>query len=588
MTQHAIYNLCLLLLLSQVALSQKIEVVRLNHEQMKTGPYLRFDQTTIDDETYKNAKAKQVLLHDKQGYLWLRSSFQEPDEALIRYDGNSTKVFKGANWTIHEAKDGTIFGANTTKGIVVYDPRSEVFRQYRNPFVKYKDPKLEFTFTDLNTMGNQHDLWFVQQHDENSYKQPLPIFRFDYTKLLFTRFLPKYVKNGYDGQLESFKEFSPLITTPNGLVWGMVLTKQHPHSLGYFDPHTRHCVSFRLDITAPDADPNSDTFSFLKNVVFDGRYLWLGHAWIQLGLLRFDTQTHQWKQFLFNEPNRNRINGIDIKNSDELWLRTGQGFCVFNKNTVQIAAYQHELSNPFSYPNHSTSFYPKSNGLLWFGKEDDANDNTANFLDTTRQYFKQNTLRPPNGTGFRSLLKKGNKHIYVYHLDNITIIVEHSETTNTNKELWRYIDKKGLFVDIGSALDDSINNKIWLFGGNIDIGNLLELDKKKGKVVPVKVQIKNEKGKTEQINGIGSYCQDQSGDVWFAHVGRVIRFNHVTKAFEGFKLNVVDEIEEIRSMMTDSRGMIWIGYRSGMLVWFDPKNKKQHCKKCLSAIPMAV
>ncbi len=574
--------------------AQKIEVVRVPESKVKPGPYLRFDPVTINVESFKKANAKSVILHDKQGYLWLKSE-PNTNESLIRYDGNYSKAFKNSNWVLFESKNGDIVGTNDN-GFAVFDAASEIFRQYKNPFVKYKDPKLEHRLLYWQMMGIHNDLWFVQQHDENSHHLPLPLFRFDYINLRFIRFLPKNVKNAYTNQNspEKFKQFLPLITTPNGRVWGMALTTRHPHSLAYFDPTTRQCMSFPINIPTPDAelDKNQGTFNFLQNIVFDGRYLWMGHTWFQVGLLRFDTQTYQWKRFLFPQAFQNIIGKIALKSKNELWLSSGSILTVFNKNTLTSYMYESESENPFALSKNNDGFYNDRKNTLWFGKSNAANQNTLSFLDASKQYFHQNTLLPEKATGFRTLLKKENKHIYLYHKDNNMVVAEHDETTKSKKELWRYVNKKGVFIDIAGALDDTTNHKLWFFGIT-DEGGLFELDRKKSVVVPIKAEIKGlgiGQNRTESIKVINAYCQDKSGNVWFSGYGRLIRFGHVTKTFDGFKINegfknVVNETEEISSMMTDSKGMIWIGYRSGQLVWFDPNTQKATLQKVFSSHP---
>lgn len=573
-------------------MAQKAEVVYLDSSQNNIKPYLRFNKTTIDNGAYKNAISKGVTLHDRQGYLWLLGNL-DANEPLIRYDGNYSKVFNHQNWKVFESKNGDIVGTND-KGFAIFDVRSESFRYYRNPFVKYKGPKLEPKLLEWQMMGNHNDLWFVQQHDENSQLQSLPLFKFDFVNLRFTRFLPKYVKNTYNNKLEKFKEFLPLIATPNGWIWGMASTTQSPHSLAYFDPTTRQCVSFPMDNINPPETAltfSQSTFNFLKNIVFDGRYLWMGHTWFQVGLLRFDTQSYQWKRFMFPQAAQNRISNVTIKSKDELWLMNSEAnLTVFNKNT--LAHYQHkrEVGNPFAPSMNEPTFYADKKEMLWFNKSDAINQNELTFLDPSKQYFHQNTLLPDKASGFRTLLKKGSKHLYVYHKDNAMRIWECDETTQSKKELWRYINKKGLYIDMVGALDDTINHKLWLFGLT-DEGGLFELDKKKGTVVPIKAKISGfGKTRTDSIKIIKAYCQDKLGDVWFADLGRLIRFNHATKTFEGFQINerfkkTVNESEEIASMMTDSKGIIWIGYRSGFLVLFDPGTQKATLQKVFPSHP---
>jgi len=106
----------------------------------------------------------------------------------------------------------------------------------------------------------------------------------------------------------------------------------------------------------------------------------------------------------------------------------------------------------------------------------------------------------------------------------------------------------------------------------------MRLDDKNGTVTHVKAKINglpNGKNQTELITEIRAICQDPAGDVWFASFGTLIKFDHLSQQFEGFEegKNGLFQDNRIRNLMADANGIIWVGCRSGEILWFDPKTK---------------
>jgi len=560
--------------------SQQLEIVKVAPEKMMAGPYLRFDKIGFGNNNYKKASEKSVLLQDKQGYLWLKSA-NGNNEELTRYDGNYTKSFKGKRLGIFQAKDGSILGNNEER-IMVFDPKTETFKNYTNPF-------LEDSGIDRNIVGNDGEMWFTQLHKKYADRvTPMPFFRFDYKKQQFIRFMPKYVIDGYSGKNKTFsyKQFNPLLVAPNGFIWGTFDIKEHyPSSMiGYFNPKTLKCVGFPLpSLSVPELSDvkYENAFSFMHNAFIDDKYLWLGHTWWQAGLLRFDLKSHQWKQFLFPLINANRIGKIAFKNQNELWIRNNEyGLMIFNKNNGMSAYYYNDRTNQdFLLNTNIGNFISGHGGNLWFGIASAINDNSIYFLDTQKQYFNQNQPQSPERNGFfRALYKNKTKIIYTYRTNDKIKIEAYHYQSKTTKKLWQYNVGKLTDQQIYTALEDTVNHKIWIIGEIVNGGAIMRLDDKNGTVTHVKAKINglpNGKNETELITEIRAICQDPAGDVWFASFGTLIKFDHLSQQFEGFEegKNGLFQDNRIRNLMADANGIIWVGCRSGEILWFDPKTK---------------
>lgn len=187
-----------------LVMGQPVELVRV---KTQTGPYLRFDSFTINNEAFKKATNKSLQLHDSRGYLWFLSELNNAYQ-LIRYDGTYYKSFGGEKLhyygsfghglglevgLVKENEDHEIWVA-TDNGLSRFDPVTETFRAFRNPFTKQQA-------IAYWVMGKGGKNWF--SHIESLGKRPImPFFEFNSRTRQFRTIYPARLINGYTKQTE--------------------------------------------------------------------------------------------------------------------------------------------------------------------------------------------------------------------------------------------------------------------------------------------------------------------------------------------------------------------------------------------------
>lgn len=572
----------------QPGLAQRVEIVRVPRSRAVVGPYLRFDPLPIPVESFRKASTKTVLLRDRQGYLWLKSSPNEKEE-LIRYDGHYYRAFGGSGlWTslyydevpaLREDERGELWAANA-KGFGRFDARKEVFVYYRNPHLK------EQNVAEM-VAGQPGKYWLVYHHYPQPDTLPRPIMAFDTRTKKYQRFLLKKLLNGYTQQSESLKsrKFRPFFQASDGRLWG-TMDDQLP-SLACFDPATGECVRYPpRGLTAPDL---TDAGMGFQNLLIrtlhpdpDGRYLWLG-GWYKTGLLRFDTHTLAWKQYYFPEGTYNRTYQITSRNPDQLWLATDAPLLLFDKRTETIMEYPHAPDNPFSQALRMNDFMQeKPSGDLWSSLNSAPNEGTVHAMRPAKQFFRtKDSVLLNRQKAFRVLFQKDGLTYIGYQDENGAVMATYDPKRTTVTELWRHPFDGNLEQALQGAVRDTVSGIDWLYGGTTHDGALFRFDGRR--VETVRALIKNappSHERLEKLRDIWAVVQDRAGDLWLGDreglYHDLIRYDHRTREFEALTAgkNGLPN-DAINAMMVDRQGTLWIGYRyQGALVRFDPKSRK--------------
>lgn len=459
--------LCFLVFGELPGLAQRAEIVGVPRSRAVVGPYLRFDPLPIQVESFRKASAKTVLLHDRQGYLWLKSNPNEKEE-LVRYDGHYARAFGGSGlWSssrgVHEDEGGTIWAANA-RGFGRFDARKEEFRYYKNPYVKEQN-----VFECVAGLPGQY--WLVYHRYPQPDTLPRPIMAFDTRTKKYHRFALKKLLNGYTRQPESLKsrQFRPFFQAPDGRLWGSMDDQVMP-SLARFDPATGACVYYPpRGLTAPDlADAGLEFQKLLIQSLIpdpDGRYLWLG-GWYKTGLLRFDTQTLTWRQYYFPEGTYNRIYHIQFRNPGQLWITTDAPLLLFDKRTETIMEYPHAPDNPFSRALRMTDFMQeKPSGDLWSSLDGAPNEGTIHALRQTKQFFRiKDSVLLNRQKDFRVLFQKAGISYISYKDDKGAVVAAYDPQRTTATELWRHPYDGDLEQVLEGGIRDTINGIDWLYG----------------------------------------------------------------------------------------------------------------------------
>ncbi|WP_375448322.1 histidine kinase [uncultured Fibrella sp.] len=567
------FSACYWMATSVVA--QPIALCRVKTEQ---GPYLRFDQFAVNDDAFKRADTQRLALNDSQGYLWFINNVSDHNE-LIRYDGTYAKSFGAADWIDIKENDRHEIWAFNKKGLCRYDPHTEQFRTYLNPLV----------------VGSQLGRWVTGRGDENWFYWPdsllgtrpfVPIVAYNTRTNRARLITPARLVNGYSGRTEKDKLrlFAPYSVDSMGRVWGSVNTRTD-FTVGYYEPRTNVLVWYPVrGFLAPQFDKSTapgQKFDALNVIHADGPYVWVG-GWNRMGLLRLDTRTGHWKQYYFGDLAHNRVADLTRRNSHQFWLTTDDVPAIFDTASETLYPYPHQPDNPFSLDAHSRGATPGRLGTVWFDV-DRAGATSSGFsvLHEARQPFrtKSDTLLRYQGI-FRALYKKSADLYVAYNTDRVNF-ARYNEVTHRLKSLFQ-LPLNG-FVEqyLYAALPDTVNQTVWVVGQSA-AGGIFQYNEKRGMTTPVRATIQGlppGENQTANYDGIQCLAQDKAGNVWFpsfgaagVYGGNLLKFDSRTKQFVGFRAGTHGLPKaQIRAIMIDVDGKIWLGYRGGgPLIRFDP------------------
>ena len=565
-----------------VTMAQRVETVHVKH---LPGPYLRFDQVTVNNEAFKQAYDKSLQLQDSQGYLWFIST-PNATEQLIRYDGNHYKSFGSEDWGVHESDNSRsvkenerheIWAANKN-GLSLFDPITETFHSFRNPFVEQQT--IQFW-----VMGNKGLNWFISTDPLE--KLPIkPFFEFNTRTHKVRQIIPSTITNGYTKQTETYKPatFFPKAVDAQGRIWGSVnciINTVLTVNLGYYDAATNALVWYPIgSFMAPQFEKTAvgQHFDAITDVIPDGRYIWFG-SWTRLGILRLDSQTGQWKQFYFPQSDYNQVFQIIPRNDQQFWLRCPSSLALFDKNTETLYTYPHEPDNAFTPTRGTYSYTLGNNKTLWMGLFATNNAATLSVLNESKQYFKFKGSTPET---FRVIYKKGRKLYCSYQSDGQLIFAEQDEVSHTQTRLYSLPLNGFTEQEFYVALPDRLNHAMWIIG-KTSVGALFRLDATTRKVEPVNATIQGlppGENQTSDYNVFLTVVQDRQGNVWFPsfgrHPGNLLKFDSRTKQFVGFQAGTHGLLTgSIRSAVADRHGLIWLGLRVGGAVQqFDTRTNR--------------
>ena len=418
-------------------MAQQVETV---HVKIKPGPYLRFDQFTVNNEAFKQAYDKSLQLQDSRGYLWFISNPNQKEQ-LIRYDGTYYKSFGNEGW-VYQDNPGTgvvkeneyhEIWAASKHGLALFNPVDETFRAFRNPLSKRQD------IADW-VMGKGGKQWFLVFNSGK--KVPFyPFFEFDSRNRHVRQIIPAKLINGYTKQPDTSGQISfyPKAADAQGRLWGNVgIQKARFYSnLGYYDAGKNALVYYPIkDYLNPLSTASvqgTEPLEALTTILPTGRYVWMS-GWSYVGLLRLDTQTNQWKQFYFPSSDHNRIFQVIPRTEQQFWLSANTNLLLFDITSETLYEYPHQLENTFT-PNQNTSTHTVGHQQsLWLGQTSSNNQVTLSVLYPVKQQLRllDDTLRHYQN-GFRVLHKQGHKLYFTYYTGhaNFAVYDERSRTVTT-------------------------------------------------------------------------------------------------------------------------------------------------------------
>lgn len=545
-------------------------------------PYLRFDPFMIDNELVKKAYSKEMRLQDKQGYLW----FIADNKTLIRYDGHYTKTYDTTHYYgVYMNPDGAIWSV-TDAGIALFDTLTETFRSYSSPLIK--NYAHWGSVSGIN--GKNYILFPVTSNNVRA-----PFFEFDsQNKQLKHIKLPRLL-NGYTQTYDS--DTALVVIVPrgrsvdrHGRIWGEVSlasnTRHGRNAPGYYDPLRHQITWFPLSNVYNPEFKNSRVKrhqNFAINSILpdaDGRFVWIG-GWEHLGLLRFDTHLLRWKQYYFPELAANQIFTLVAYNSNEILLHTNNKLSVFNKKTETLHEYPHLPDDTFSPPLYPDAIVEGNNHTFWVGKHIANGDNEVAYVSPDLQLL-QMLPRPIRKANFRLFCHHDRRFYFTYQGANGFVLSSYDERNGQEKILLRQPDGKQPEQHINMALADTVNQVIW-FVGKIAGGSIWQWDLRRQRMIKVRAPIISASLLMDQLYDIMSIAQDNQGNVWIPVTqptlgteGMLVKYDTRSKQF--IHLVHIQHLlanQRLRSVMADSRGIIWLGsWDDNLIRWFDPVTNK--------------
>ncbi len=572
---------CLIFCWSWAAYAQRVDIVRIPpHKVITNEPYLRFDPFVVESDLVKKAYSKEMRVQDHQGYLW----FVADNQSLIRYDGHYANTYDSTRYYNVNITANHVVWSMNDGGMAIFDTITEKFKRYPSPLIK----NYVLWGEASNAAGKIYILFPATDNNVRS-----PFFEFDTKTNRFKHIKLPPVINGYTNRYEpdtaALVLIKPMAVDALGRVWGQVShasdTNHGESSLGYYDPALHKLVRYNL---AGNYNPEVggikkhhqelDIYSMVPEA--NARYIWLG-GWIHLGLLRFDTHTLRWKQYYLPTLKANQVFTIKPFQKDKLILYTDNGLKVFDKQTEILHEYPHVPDDPFSPPSNINSFFLGRGNTVWIGKHIAIGDAAVAYLSPDVQVLRAipQKIRKER---FRIFCQYQNQLYFTYQTPRGFVLASYNEQNGQLTELLQQPAPSKPEQHFNMALADSLHQVIW-FVGKVDGGSIWQWDLRRKRMIKVQAPIQNSSLRTDQLYDIMSIAQDKDGNVWLPITqttplieGALVKYDARNKKFINM-VSIQPQIEKqrLRSVMVDSRGIVWLGSWDDNLVrWFDPKTNK--------------
>ncbi len=577
----SLFTLLAPLLLTAQQGKTRLETRFIPHSKIAVNsPYLRFDPFTVNDSLISRAFEKKMVLRDKEGYLWFLG-----DEKLVRYDGNYSREFAAEPYLgLQQAADTTLY-AITGKGIAI-------FNQVKQRFESYEAPGIDGLIHWKSCSEYKGKIY-------TSFHAILPklssvLFEFDLDTRQFSRLNPGRLVNGFTRNTEpgSSIYMNKLFTTDKeGNIWGQVACNNES-ALGYYNPKQNELVWFPLEdarcmqFIGMKRPHQSLDMSWLY-MEPEGSYVWTG-GWWHTGLLRLNLQNLTWTQYYFAHLPFNKAEGFLPFGRDHFLIQSEGGMYVFDKKKESVSVYNHLPDNSNSPPPAPPHEMAQEESAIWIGGPV---GHPFSILDTNRQYFRSipDAMRALGME--RAIYKKNTRLLYTFRDTRQQGLAEYDEATGKNEIL--YVEPYNRLVGFFMAhtVYDSINQYEWI-GGSTYYGGMFGRRQGRGKPEIVKEKIEGASFMTHQIGEIQGLVRTPDHNIWFAtgmmditllNQGHLIRYDARKRRFKAFLEGAhgLPARMRIRTILCDSRGLIWIGYHDGSIAWFDPVSEKVVFRKTL-------
>lgn len=522
------------------------------------------------------------IIKDKQGFMWLGTV-----SGLVRYDGYRLKVY------LHDSNDSLSLPNNYIKkimedqygnlwikagnyGYILYDSHTEQF---------VEDPYKLFSRLELNRKPDEvyidthYNIW-IYSANHGLFLVPKDSSSFS-SQLITKEALPK-------GQISDIKEYKEDI-----------LLVYNDGTIAYID--TKH-LKIKMILSEISNEVN-DIAHFSAYVDNEGD-IWIHGA---SRLWQYKIVNNQWECVRKQFYEKNSVRALIQDNHGNIWVGLDhEGIEIINKSLGNTKRLNHLPNDKRTLPNDNIStLYKDKDGTIWVGTQKKGlayynekvfkfsfypigdvncvedggtngvwlgtNDNGLKYLDfeqgNVKDYPLINYTNQKLSKVIVSLLKDSTNRLWVgtfldglYCLDGKHvkhfINMKHDENSLANNSVW--------------ALSKDEDNNIWIgtLGGGIQcynsIGNVFTTYNSTNSHLVyntiVSLSMMSDKRLVVGTQSSGIQLFDTE----------IMQFMPLTtsKNYQNYDLN-------LNQVFTDSRGLVWIGTREGLLL-YNPRSKRIH------------
>lgn len=494
------------------------------------------------------------LVKDEKGYLWIGTS-----DGLYRYDGYTFRNYHKQPGDTNSLPDNSIvqlacgndgcIWMGLSKGIISrFNPASGKFTHYP---ITYKGKPVSGTISMLMADGD-HTIWFsIRQKG---------LWRLD-TRTGACESYALLTDRDKDVAKDRRDEFNTIYTgieASPGKLWlathvGLYAFDKQTHQ---FTPHSIHAYQ--------PGEFRDDDFTCMAK---DGDLLWLG-SWAG-GLSRYNTVTHEWKNYKHNlaEPKKyttNIISGVKPRSDNELWVTsTDRGLGIFDKTKEQFTYYTSRSDIP---------------ARLCYTLETGRNDNIWLVhewgLTRVQPREKQFQFTPTPVTKTDNLefyylrdMLEDEDHLYIATTLADGLHVVNKRTGVSKQYAVKTYPGEESFLSVYKLLKDRQGN-IWVVSRDY----LYWFDKKKQALV----MISQPDGFPLQKSSswFRNIAEDKQGNIWITstHNG-VFMYSPATKKYRHYYQNASDTnslvSNSVPSIAIDRWGKVWIAGSNGCFAYYD-------------------
>ncbi len=514
--------------------------------------------TNFDGTSGFYSRVVRSFIKDRKGFVWIGTS-----DGLYRYDGytfrnyrklanDSNSLSENSVFRMALGKDDKIWMGLTKGGVSSFDPSTGIFKNYP---VRVKGKPITGAVNMILVDANnqvwlgiaQKGLWHLDPHTG-----------------LYTSYdvvTDKNTEVAKERRVE-YNTISAAIETNPGRLW--IATH---NGLYQFDIQTKQMLAIGEKPKQTNVFRDDDFIS----IVADKDLLWLG-SWAG-GLTRYNTRTHEWKNFKINlqetkKYTTNIISGVRVKSENELWISSNdKGLGIFDKEKEQFHFYSDD-------PLHRSDIPSK----LCFAIETDEYENVwlVHEWGLTRIQPRENkfvfTKVPVSKSDnqefyyLRDLIEDDtNRYIAVTLADGLQVI-------NKKTGVARHFPVKTMpdeepFQTVFKLLKDSKGN-IWVVSRDY----IYQFDTKRQQLVLT--QQPPPDPKRNSSNAFNNIAEDQKGHIWITSLRNgVFEYLPESRSYRHYFHNSADKnslaSNALTALAVDKKGRIWTGGPAGCFAYFD-------------------